>query len=136
MNAHATNATNAGHTAGTLGQLIRQARERAGLSLRNLEAITGISRTMLHRLELDQVYDPSADTLLRLADALELNSDDLFILMGHQPSTDLPSLAPYLRAKYQLPPNALAEAGQALREIFKKYDGARHGTRRGGTKDG
>jgi transcriptional regulator with XRE-family HTH domain len=122
----------AGQSPGTLGQLIRQARERAGLSRRNLEAITGISRTMLHRLELDHVDDPSADTLLRLADALELNSDDLFILMGHHPSTDLPSLAPYLRAKYQLPPNALAEASQALREIFKKYDGAR----RGGTKDG
>ena len=130
------NASNAGNTPGTLGQLIRQARERAGLSLRNLEAITGIPRTTLNRLERNQVDDPSADTLLRLADALELNSDDLFILMGHQPSTDLPSLTPYLRAKYRLPPSALAEARQALREIFKKYDGARHGARRGDTKDG
>lgn len=106
----------------TLGELIHQARERAGLSLRNLEAITGISRTMLHRLELNQVDDPSADTLLRLADALELNSDDLFILMGHQPSTDLPSLTPYLRSKYRLPPSGLAEASQALRGILEKYD--------------
>src|SRR5579859_1106707 len=117
--------SNAAQTPKTLGELIRQARERAGLSLRNLEAITGISRTMLHRLELDQVDDPSADTLLRLADALELNSDDLFILMGHEPSSDLPSLAPYLRSKYRLPPSALAEASQALRGILEKYDSAR-----------
>jgi transcriptional regulator with XRE-family HTH domain len=109
----------------TLGELIRQARERAGLSLRNLEAVTGISRTMLHRLESNHIDDPGADTLLRLADALELNSDDLFILMGYQPSTGLPSLAPYLRAKYQLPPHALAEAIEALDEIFEKYDRAR-----------
>jgi hypothetical protein len=80
---------------------------------------------MLHRLELDQVDDPSRDMLLRLADALELNSDDLFILLGHEPSTaDLPSLTPYLRSKYHLPPRALAEASQALRGILQKYDRA------------
>lgn len=115
---------NAAQTPKTLGQMIRQARERAGLSLRNLEAITGVPRATLDRLELDQVDVPSADTLLRLADALELNSDDLFILMGHQPSTDLPSLTPYLRTKYHLPPSALAEASQALRGILEKYDRA------------
>src|SRR5260370_25835731 len=102
--------TNATHMPSTLGELIRQTRERAGLSLRNLEAITGISRTMLHRLESSQIDDPGADTLLRLADALELNSDDLFILMGYQPSTGLPSLPPYLPAKYQLPPDVLAKS--------------------------
>jgi transcriptional regulator with XRE-family HTH domain len=109
----------------TLGELVRHARERAGLSLRNLEAITGISRTMLHRLELDQLENPSADTLLRLADALELNSDDLFILLGHEPRTDLPSLTPYLRAKYRLPPHVLAEACQALHRVFEKYERTR-----------
>lgn len=112
----------AGQTPETLGQLIRQARERAGLSLRNLEAITGVPRATLHRLERGQANDPSTDTLLRLADALELNSDDLFILIGHQPSADLPSLTPYLRSKYRLPPAALAEASQALREILEKYE--------------
>ena len=116
MNSHAE------QTPETLGQLIRQARVRAGLSLRNLEAITGIPRATLNRLERNQANNPSADTLLRLADALELNSDDLFILIGHQPSTDLPSLTPYLRSKYRLPPMALAEASQALREILEKYE--------------
>ncbi len=116
--------SNAPETPKTLGQMILQARERAGLSLRNLEAITGISRATLNRLELDQVDDPSADTLLRLADALELNSDDLFILLGYEPSTDLPSLTPYLRSKYHLPPSALAEASEALRGILEKYDQA------------
>jgi transcriptional regulator with XRE-family HTH domain len=109
---------------GTLGTRIRRARERARLSLRNLEAITGISRAMLHRLELDELDNPSAATLRRLADALELDSDDLFALMGYQPRTALPSLTPYLRARYQLPPDALAEATEALQGILEKYDQA------------
>jgi transcriptional regulator with XRE-family HTH domain len=116
---------NAAQTSGTLGELIHRARERAGLSLRNLEAITGISRNMLYRLEYNQVGNPSADTLLRLAEALELNSDDLFALMGYEPRTSsmtLPSLAPYLRTKYRLPPRALAEASEALQSILEKYD--------------
>lgn len=108
----------------TLGVCVRQARERAGLTLRHLEAITGISRPTLNRLELDQVENPSPSLLHRLAEALELNSDDLFAFVGYRPSTTLPSLAPYLRAKYQLPPNAVAEAHEALQGIMEKYDRA------------
>jgi transcriptional regulator with XRE-family HTH domain len=114
------------HIPKTLGALIRQARERAGFSLRNLEAIAGISRTMLHRLECNQISHPGADTLFRLADALELNSDDLLMLMGYHPRASLPSLTPYLRAKYQLPPHALAEAMHALHRILEKYDHGRN----------
>ena len=106
----------------TLGAFVHQARERAGLSLRNLEAITGISRPTLNRLELDQVDNPSPSMLHRLAEALELNSDDLFAFVGYRPSKSLPSLAPYLRAKYQLPPDAVAEANEALQNILERYD--------------
>lgn len=109
----------------TLGTCVRQARERAGLTLRNLEAITGVARNTLHRLERDQLDNPNPTTLRRLADALEVNSDDLFAFVGYRPSANLPSLAPYLRAKYQLPPDAVAEANEALRGILEKYDSAR-----------
>ncbi len=117
--------THATQTPETLGAHIQQARERAGLSLRNLEAITGISRPMLNRLEHDQIDHPSPDVLLRLAEALELDSDDLFAFVGYRPSTNLPSLSPYLRTKYQLPPHAIAEASKALRDILEKYDAER-----------
>src|SRR4051812_15382717 len=109
----------------TLGAYVRQARERAGLSLRHLEAITGISRPMLNRLELDLLDKPSPTVLQRVAEALELDSDDLFAFAGYRPSDKLPGLAPYLRAKYQLPPDALAEASEALHDILAKYDQAR-----------
>ena len=111
------------HLAGvTLGVTIRQARERAGFSLRNLETIVGVSRQFLLRLEHDELDNPSPDLLHRLAEALELDSDDLFAFIGYQPSGKLPSLTPYLRTKYHLPPKALAEATAALRDIVEKYD--------------
>jgi hypothetical protein len=92
-------------TPSTLGTTIRQARERTGLSLRNLEAIVGVSRQLHH-----------------LAEALELDSDDLFAFVGYRPSEKLPSLTPYLRAKYHLPPEALAEASATLRDVLDKYE--------------
>ncbi len=114
-------------TPNTLGAVVRQAREHAGLSLRNLEAIVGVSRQLLLRLEHDQLDNPSPALLQRLAEALELDSDDLFAFVGYRPSEKLPSLTPYLRAKYRLPPEALAEASEALRDILDKYD-RDHGT--------
>lgn len=108
----------------TLGACIRQARERAGLSLRNVEAITGVSRSSIDRLERDALEHPNPGMLHRLAEALELNSDDLFAFVGYRPSGKLPSLAPYLRAKYRLPPEALAEANEALQDILDRYDRA------------
>jgi transcriptional regulator with XRE-family HTH domain len=106
----------------TLGATIRQARERAGFSLRHLEAIVGVSRQLLLRLEHDELDNPSPALLHRLAEALELDSDNLFAFVGYRPSEKLPSLTPYLRAKYRLPPEALAEASEALRDILDKYD--------------
>lgn len=106
----------------TVGSSLHQARIRMGLSLRDLEAITHISRPMLHRLERDQIDQPNPRLLHQLAETLELNGDDLFTLAGYRPSTQLPTLAPYLRAKYQLPPAAVAEAQVALEGILARYD--------------
>jgi transcriptional regulator with XRE-family HTH domain len=106
----------------TLGGFVKRARERAGFSLRNLEQITGISRTTLNRLELDQLDNLSPSLLNRLAEALELDSNDLFTFVGYRPSKKLPSLAPYLRAKYDLPPEALERAEAALSDILDAYD--------------
>jgi len=80
-------------TPSTLGTYVRQARERAGLSLRNLEAIVGVSRQLLLCLEHDEVDNPNPTLLHQHAQALELDSDDLFALVDYPPSTELPSLA-------------------------------------------
>jgi DNA-binding XRE family transcriptional regulator len=52
-------------------QTLRQRREELGMSLQALAKRSGISPTMISFLERD-LRNPSLDTLLRLADALEL----------------------------------------------------------------
>ena len=109
--------------AATLGEFIRQAREDALLSLRNLEQITGIPRNTLSRLENDSIERPDPQMLHKLADALQLNVRDLFALAGYEAGDKLPSLAPYLRARYShLPPEAIAEAGRRLQDLLDEYD--------------
>lgn len=105
----------------TLGQVLDAARQHAGYSLRQLETITGIHRSSIDRLLKDEVDEPTPDNLIWLADALELNAADLFVLAGLPIPTELPSLEPYLRTKYDLPPEALAEAQASIRDIVARY---------------
>jgi transcriptional regulator with XRE-family HTH domain len=106
----------------TLGQTLQAVRERAKLSTRQLSTISGVERSAIVRLEADKVDEPLPDNLVRLADALELNATDLFVKAGLPIPQELPSLAPYLRTKYDLPPEALAEAQKSLELILAKYD--------------
>ena len=54
--------------------------------------------------------------------ALELNAADLFIKAGLPVPTELPSLEPYLRTKYNLSSDEAAEAQASIREILARYD--------------
>lgn len=59
-------------------QLLKSARSKAGKTLRELEAITGISNGYLSQLESGSVRQPSPNHLLKLADALH---SDYAVLM-------------------------------------------------------
>lgn len=106
----------------TLGQVIRQARESAGLSIRQLEATSGVGRMAIQRLEFDEVEKPSADHLVYLAQALELNETDLFLLAGLPVPKQTASLDVLLRTEYGLSEAAVAEAKENIRGIIAKYD--------------
>lgn len=60
-----------------LGDLIRRARERKGLSQDDLADQVGLSRTTLHRYEKGAMA-PRMDTLLAMAESLELSRRALF----------------------------------------------------------
>jgi len=113
---------NKGQASETLGQWLRAARERAGFGTYHLSKISGVSRSAIVRLEADEVDEPLPDHLVKLTDALELNATDAFLKAGLPIPTELPSLEPYLRTKYDLPPEALAEARKSLEQILEKYD--------------
>ena len=59
------------------GARIRQSRQRAGLSLARLAALTGLSKSYLVRLETDPTSNPSLEVLRRIADALDITVADL-----------------------------------------------------------
>lgn len=59
-----------------VGQNVREEREKAGLSLAKLSAMTGISKSHLVRLET-KPSNPSLGVLTRIADALDLTVADL-----------------------------------------------------------
>jgi transcriptional regulator with XRE-family HTH domain len=89
-----------GKRKGTLGETLRAARQDAGLSVRELARLSGMTHGYLVKLELDQKEHPSADTLLRLAEVLELDPAELLAYVGLKPSSTLPPAAVYFRRKY------------------------------------
>jgi transcriptional regulator with XRE-family HTH domain len=64
----------------TLARTIQMARLRAGLSLRQLAKKSGVSVGAIHRIENDSPMRPMPLTLMRLADALDLDVDQLLDL--------------------------------------------------------
>lgn len=106
----------------TLGSFLKQARETAGISGRQLEAMSGVGRMTIQRLENDYYQEPSPDDLVRLARALELNETDLFLLAGLPVPKQTASLDVMLRTEYGLPPEAIEEAKRNIAEIVAKYD--------------
>ena len=105
-----------------LGQVLRRAREAAGLSIRQLEATSGVGRMAIKRLEFDEVERPAANHLVHLAQALELNETDLFLLAGLPVLKHTASLDVLLRKEYGLSDAAVTEAKENIRGIIEKYN--------------
>ncbi len=106
----------------TLGETLRSAREGLRLSLRQLADSVETHHSLLARLESGEYLSTKPELLSRLARKLELDERDLFSLAGLDVPEGLPSFVPYLRAKYDMPP----DAAKALQEYFgyvsEKYD--------------
>ncbi|MFQ5878697.1 MAG: helix-turn-helix domain-containing protein [Dehalococcoidia bacterium] len=66
-----------------LGRKIRELRLRMGISQGHLAASADLSQAYLSQIENDDVRNPSAAVLLRLAGALHADPDDLFEAAGY-----------------------------------------------------
>lgn len=106
----------------TLGEYLRAARERAGISQRHLASRVGIHNSYLARLESGENDSPAADLLQRIADVLEISSTDLMAFIGVKPPEGLPEFAPYLRAKYQMSDAAIREMAEHMRRLAENQD--------------
>ena len=66
-----------------LGDKIRQLREESGLTQGQLAASSSVSQGYLSQLENGEVKNPSAAVLLRVAQAMHVDSDELFEAAGY-----------------------------------------------------
>ena len=110
-----------------LGNTLKQRRLELGLSLSQLADATGLHKSSLSRLESGVVRQPSADSLQRIAAALELSNTAVFGLLDERARDQLPPLQPYMRAKYDLPDGVIAEITAYLARYGATNSGPRAG---------
>jgi transcriptional regulator with XRE-family HTH domain len=67
----------------TLAELTKEARVRARLSMRGLARRSGLSAAQISRIEAGEVERPAAETLVKLAKALDRDAQLLLVFAGH-----------------------------------------------------
>jgi len=67
----------------TMAEVIKEARVRARLSMRGLARRSGLSAAQISRIEAGEVERPVAETLVKLAKALDRDAQLLLVFAGH-----------------------------------------------------
>lgn len=80
-----------------LGSFLREARNKAGLSQRDVERETGISNAYLSQMESGKVKEPSPRILHTLSEAYDVEYADLLMAAGYP----LPELGRRRRAAFR-----------------------------------
>ncbi len=108
-----------------LGKYLRELRKEQGLSIRSVAKSCGLAPSHLAKIEagdtfktigvltlvkLSKFYGIPVSAMLEEAGFIDGRGDD-----------DLPELAQYLRAKYQLSPQAIRDMEMAKEIVDKKY---------------
>lgn len=99
----------------TLGSVVRAKRQQRQLTVRGLARAIDVAPSSISRLEDDQ-FRPSDDILRRLGRVLKINLDELRALAPGE----LPRFAPYLRAKYDLDDEAVAELESHFEAVSRR----------------
>lgn len=101
-----------------IATLLRTARERCGLAVRDVARRSGVSAATLSRLEHAQLAKPDSDKLRAVARVIGITESELFDI----PETELPTFQPYLRSKYrELPDEAVAEIEAVFARVARDY---------------
>jgi transcriptional regulator with XRE-family HTH domain len=109
-----------------LGEHVRALREAKNLSVRGLAAQAGVDATWVSRIERGVYSSPDPRYLLRLAQALEVEVEELYEDAGF--TGGLPAFSPYLRAKYDLPQEAIDQLEAHFELINEKFQASKGDT--------
>jgi transcriptional regulator with XRE-family HTH domain len=104
----------------TLGEYIRDRRMSRGLSLSEAAQMSGLHLSYWSKLEDGQYKAPAPKHLQAIAGALDVDFEDLYGLTGYEIPQRLPTFKPYLRTKYELPPDAVRDLERYF-ELLRAY---------------
>lgn len=83
-----------------------------------------MNASVISKLEAGQILGPLPETLKDLARVLTIPMSDLFVIADWLPADELPTLKPYLRAKYHdLDEAAIAELERYADQLTKRHGG-------------
>ena len=105
-----------------LGRLIKKNRQAKGLSFREAAEKMGFHHSYLARIESGDFESPKPKQLKLIARALEIPVEDLYALAGYQVPDRLPDFAPYLRAKFDMPDEAVDRLEEYFQLIKQSYE--------------
>jgi transcriptional regulator with XRE-family HTH domain len=110
----------------TFGERLRQLRRDRRMNQRTLAARVGIDFTYLSKIENERMDPPSAETIVKLAKALDASADELLLLANKVPEdlqaviTRSPLWPAFLRSIRDLTDDELRELGAYAREIRER----------------
>lgn len=113
----------------SLGEYLREQRQAASLSLRQLSELAGVSNPYLSQIERG-LKRPSAEILQQLAKGLEVSAESLYVRAGilDAESTAPAADAPDVRRAIAADPALTARQKKAILDIYESYveDDPRH----------
>ena len=104
-----------------LGAHITRLRNAQGLSRRETARRANVDATWLARLEQGTYASPNLRAVGKVARVLGVDVEELYVVAGLSTGKGLPSFTPYLRAKYDLPPDAVAQLEAHFELLNEKY---------------
>lgn len=99
-----------------LGDVIKAARQRSGITMEELAYKVGVTERYLYRIE-NENKKPSFDILFRLIRELSISSDEIFYPEMNNVNLDLEQL---IRMLYTLDPETLSIIKSIVEIFFKK----------------
>jgi transcriptional regulator with XRE-family HTH domain len=107
-----------------LGAFITRHRKAKGLTQPQLGDLVGLPDSTILRIERGEFKAPSPEKLQRIARALEIDFEDLFVLAGYATPEGLPGLPVYLREKYDdLSDEGVARVERYVEKLRKQHSG-------------
>lgn len=105
----------------TLGEYVKARRLAGGLDTRTCFEHAGLSESYWYRLENGEVQRPDPALLRKVAETISCPAEDLYALCDYPIPDTLPTLTPYLRTKYDLPPEAVRDMERYFAQLRSYY---------------